>query len=111
MNLREDGFSFGHKLTGVRKADEERSVMDAPVDVELDRLISRRASQDRRPDPDEREELWKASVRLYNARRREENRRAWCGYFKRLAMSLRVRAEEYDRRAALLEDRGGGGLT
>jgi hypothetical protein len=76
--------------------------MDASVDVELDRLISRRASQDRRPDPDEREELWKASVRLYNARRREENRQAWCDYFCRLAESLRARAEEYDNRARAL---------
>ncbi len=42
------------------------------VDTELDRLISRRASQDRRPDPDEREEAWKASVRAHNARRRQE---------------------------------------
>jgi hypothetical protein len=85
--------------------------MDASVDVELDRLISRRASQDRRPDPDEREELWKESVRRYNARRREENRRAWCEYFGRIAASLRSRAEEYDYRAkALLEDRGEGGL-
>jgi hypothetical protein len=33
------------------------------VDAELDRLISKRASQDRRPDEDEHEELWKASVR------------------------------------------------
>jgi hypothetical protein len=78
--------------------------MDAPVDVELDRLISRRASQDRRSDPDEREELWKASVRLYNARRREENRQAWCDYFGHLAGSLRARAEEYDRRAARLKE-------
>ena len=45
------------------------------VDAELDRLISKRASQDRRPDPDEQEELWKASVRRYNARRQEEMRR------------------------------------
>jgi hypothetical protein len=85
--------------------------MDASVDVELDRLISRRASQDRRPDPDEREELWKESVRRYNARRCEENRRAWCEYFGRIAASLRSRAEEYDYRAkALLEDRREGGL-
>lgn len=42
------------------------------VDLELDRLISRRASQDRAPDPDEQEELWKASVRAHNARRRSE---------------------------------------
>jgi len=68
----------------------------------LDRLISKRASQDRRPDPDEQEELWKESVRRYNARRREENRLAWCGYFERLAVCLRARAEEYDHRAQML---------
>jgi hypothetical protein len=79
------------------------------VDLELDRLISKRASQDRRPDPDEQEEIWKESVRRYNARRREDNRRAWHAYFERLATSLRSRAEEYDHRAqALLEDRGEG---
>jgi hypothetical protein len=31
-------------------------------------------------DPDEREELWKASVRAYNTRRREEMRAAWTSY-------------------------------
>jgi hypothetical protein len=50
------------------------------VDAELDRLISKRASQYRSPDPDEQEELWKASVRAYTARRREEMRAAWCEY-------------------------------
>jgi hypothetical protein len=50
------------------------------VDAELDRLISRRASQDRRPDPDEQEELWKASVRAYTGRRQEEMRAAWCEF-------------------------------
>jgi hypothetical protein len=50
------------------------------VDEELDRLISRRASQDRRPDPDEQHELWKASVMAHNARRDEEMRAAWCEY-------------------------------
>ena len=55
-------------------------------------------------DPDEREELWKESVRRYNARRREENRLLWCDYFAHLAGSLRARAEEYDHRAqALIE--------
>jgi hypothetical protein len=49
------------------------------------------------------------SVAAYNARRREENRLAWCDYFGRIAASLRSRAEEYDHRAqALLEDRGEG---
>jgi hypothetical protein len=50
------------------------------VDAELDRFISKRASQDRRPDPDEHEELWKESVRRYTARRREEIRAAWTSY-------------------------------
>ena len=77
------------------------------VDAEFDRLISKRASQDRRLDPDEQEELWKASVRRYNARRQEENRLAYCAYFGRLAARVRSRAEEYDKRAqALLEVRG-----
>jgi hypothetical protein len=49
------------------------------------------------------------SVAAYNARRREENRLAWCDYFGRIAASLRSRAEEYDHRVqALLEDRGEG---
>jgi hypothetical protein len=44
-------------------------------------LIERR-SRNREVNPDEREELSKESVRRYNARRREENRLAWCDYFK-----------------------------
>jgi hypothetical protein len=50
------------------------------VDAEFDRLISKRASQDRRPDPDEQEELWKESVRAYTARWREEMRAAWTSF-------------------------------
>ncbi len=77
------------------------------VERELDTMIVRRSRQ---KDPDEESELWQETVRRYNARRREENRRVWCGYFDRLANSLRSRAEEYDHRArALLEDRGEGG--
>jgi hypothetical protein len=73
-------------------------------EADLDAMIERRSRQ---KDPDEEHELWKESVRRYNARRREENRLAWCDYFCRLAGSLRTRAEEYDHRArTLLEDRG-----
>jgi hypothetical protein len=72
----------------------------AMVEAELARLVEKRSS--RETDPEERDELWKASVAAYNARRREENRLAWCGYFTHLAGALRARAEEYDRRAALL---------
>jgi hypothetical protein len=60
------------------------------VDAELDRLISKRASQDRRPDSDEQEELWKESVRAYTARRREEMRAAWCEYHQGQAVRHRA---------------------
>jgi hypothetical protein len=70
------------------------------VEAELNRLIARRSR--REIDPDETEELWKESEHRYNARRREENRREWCGYFERLAACLRARAEEYDQRAQML---------
>jgi hypothetical protein len=60
------------------------------VEAELDRLISRRASQDRRPDPDEQEELWEASVRRYDARRAEEMRAARVEYHRGQAVRLRA---------------------
>jgi type II secretory ATPase GspE/PulE/Tfp pilus assembly ATPase PilB-like protein len=63
------------------------------VDAELDRLISKRASQDRRPDSDEQEELWKASVRRYNARKQEEIRAAWCEHHQGQAARLRATLE------------------
>jgi hypothetical protein len=79
------------------------------ADAELVRMIERR-SRKGEVEPGEREELWRESVRRYNARRREVNRLAWCDYFSHLAGALRVRAPEYDQRAqALLEDRGEGG--
>jgi hypothetical protein len=61
------------------------------VEAELDRLIVRRSRQ---KDPDEESDLWRESVRRYSARKREENRLAWCQYFSRLALCLRARAEE-----------------
>jgi hypothetical protein len=70
------------------------------VEKQLDALIQRRARKGG-VDP-QAEEIWKESVRRYNARRREENRREWCGYFERLAACLRARAEEYDHRAQML---------
>ncbi len=76
------------------------------VEAELDTMIRRR--HDRRVvEEGERpaEEAWAESERRHAARRREENRIAWCDYFGRIATSLRARAEEYDQRAAkLLED-------
>jgi hypothetical protein len=73
------------------------------VEAEIDAFISKRhdrrlVEESHRPS----EELWAASERAYFARRREENRLAWQGYFCHLAGTLRARAEEYERRAELL---------
>ena len=69
------------------------------VEKELNAMIERRSRQ---KDPEEASEAWQESVRRYNARRREENRLAWCDYFERLSACLRARAEEYDHRAQML---------
>jgi hypothetical protein len=75
------------------------------VEAELDRLIERRSSKE--PDPDEREELWKESVRAYTARRSEEMRAAWCEYHQGQAArhrsvleSLIAHHEDEDERLA-----------
>jgi hypothetical protein len=67
--------------------------MDATVNAELDRLISKRASQDRRPDRDEREELWQKSVRAHNRRIQEEMKAAWCEHHQDQAARLRAALE------------------
>ncbi len=67
--------------------------MDASVDSELDRLISRRASADLAEDPDTKEEVWKASVRAYNSARDEEMRAAWCSHHQEQAARLRAALE------------------
>jgi hypothetical protein len=76
------------------------------VDVELNRFIEKRSS--RKTDPDERDELWKASVAAYNARRREEMRAAWCEHHQGQAARLRTTLEaliaRHEEQAALLED-------
>jgi hypothetical protein len=50
------------------------------AEAELNRPIEKRSA--REMDSDEKEELWKASVRAYNARRREEVRAAWQEYHR-----------------------------
>lgn len=76
------------RAKGVRGVDIARS---EAVEAELNRLIERRSS--REPDPDEQEEIWKASVRRYNARRREEMRAAWCEHHQGQAARLRTTLE------------------
>jgi hypothetical protein len=83
---------------------------DEAVDAELDRLISKRASQDTRPDPDELEPGYVESVRRFNARRREENRAAWREYHRQQALRHRGILEAlinyHERRATELGEIG-----
>jgi hypothetical protein len=52
------------------------------VEEELGAFIERR-SRKGAVEPDGESELWRESVRRYNARRQEEeNRLAWCNYFE-----------------------------
>jgi hypothetical protein len=78
------------------------------VDEELDRLIAKRASQDRRPDPDEIEPGYVESVRQFNARREQEIRAAWCEYHQGQAARHRAVLEEliarHEEQAAKLMD-------
>jgi hypothetical protein len=95
---------FGHGLTRCRQASEG-SLVDT-VDLELDRLISKRASQDRRPDPDESEESWKASVRTYEEKRRQMARLEWhafhCGQAERHRVTLERLVAFHEEQAAKL---------
>lgn len=75
--------------------DLQRSAMETSVDAELDRLISRRASEDRRPDPDELDAGYMASVRRYHDSRQREARAAWHAYHL-------LQAERIERVAAEL---------
>jgi hypothetical protein len=62
------------------------------VEKQLDAMIQRRARKGE-IDLDETEEIWKASVRRYNARRREEMRAAWCEHHQGQAARLRTTLE------------------
>ena len=62
------------------------------VEKQLDAMIQRRTRKGEL-DPDEREALWKASVRACNTRRREEMRAAWCEHRQGQAARLRTALE------------------
>ncbi len=87
-----EALSFLAATANICVLSSERSLVDT-VDAELDRLISKGASQDRRPNPDEQEALWQVSVRAYTARRREEMRAAWCEHHQGQAARLRTTLE------------------
>ena len=80
----------------------ERSV--DTVDLELDRLVSRRASQDRRQDPDQLEPGYLESVRRHHAAITRRNRAAWFAHFCNMAQSHARIAQDYERRAEELCD-------
>ena len=61
------------------------------VEKELTRMIEKRSRAD--PDLDEREELWKESVRRYNAAREAERRALWADYHRVHAERLRRTVE------------------
>ncbi len=63
------------------------------MDLEFEKLISRRASTDNGTTADDREELWKSSVRRHNARLEEENRAAWAEFHQAQAARLRAAFE------------------
>jgi hypothetical protein len=74
------------------------------AEKQLDLLIERR-SRKGEVDPDEREELWKESVRRYNARLQEERRVAWCEHHQGQAARLRTTLEALIARREAEADR------
>jgi hypothetical protein len=80
------------------------------VEADLTRLIESRST--REIDPDEREELWKASVRAYTARREEEMRAAWASYHagqaERHRATLQALIQHHEERVAKLCEGEGG---
>lgn len=96
----------GERRGEIIEVEVERGEM---VDAELDRLISRRAHQDRRADPDELEPSYAASVRRYNAAREAERRALWADFHAEQAERLRRTSTEliafHEAKAAQLLER------
>jgi hypothetical protein len=84
------------------------------VEQQLDAMIQRRTRKGDL-DPDEREELWKASVRAYTARRREEMRAAWTSYHEgqaeRHRRTLRELIDYHETQAERLLTKGDTQMT
>ncbi|MEJ7872122.1 MAG: hypothetical protein WKF67_07660 [Rubrobacteraceae bacterium] len=81
------------------------------VEKELTRMIEKRSRKE--PDPDEQEEVWKESVRAYNAARSKERRAEWYSYHLDQAERLRRTMEPlvafHEARAAALCQESGRG--
>jgi hypothetical protein len=79
----------------------------AKASAELDAFIERRAEgRDARDTANEHHEIWQRSVRVYHARDRERNRWAWIRHFDRMARNHAAIAQDYERRATELVERG-----
>ncbi len=70
------------------------------VESELDRLIERRAREER--DADATEELWRESARVHSERRREELGAAWYDHHLRMQEVHARLASEHEARALRL---------
>jgi hypothetical protein len=83
------------------------------VEAELVRMIEKRAR--REPNLDAREELWKESVRAYNASKEAERRAAWSDYHQGQALRLRRimmnLVEHHENRARQLSSENEGRKT
>jgi hypothetical protein len=75
------------------------------VEGDLNRLIEKRDKERLQSEGERLEEaLWRESERKHAAHRREQNRIAWCAYYRSIAGALYARAEEYIVRAQKLSD-------
>ncbi len=71
---------------------------------QIDKLIESRAKRTGADEANAIEALWRASERAHAAKQRQENRTAWCDYYRRLAACNLKAARDYRRRARLLEN-------
>jgi hypothetical protein len=75
------------------------------IEAELDRLIERRSRQ---KDPDEESELWRASTKAYEEKRRQMARLEWhafhCGQAARHRAVLESLIAHHEEQAAKLMD-------
>src|SRR5215208_327964 len=102
-------FSFLSATANICVQSSEGSLVDVMrgemVEKELDVMIERRARKGD-VDPDEREELWKASVRAYEEKRRRMARLEWrafhCGQAERHRATLQTLIEHHEEQAAKL---------
>lgn len=74
----------------------------AEAKPELERMVERRSRNE--VDPDEREELWKESVRRHNTQRREANRAGWIGHHEKMIRVHEGLADEHREKITRLQE-------